>query len=92
VPAPAMIITLQHGPEPTARHLLLEISMSAPHLLVAAVGRSCRTCGGTVTPGSSCAPFCSDRCRLADLGNWFGGRYAISREIEEDDLMDPEIE
>lgn len=91
LPAPAMVLTLQHGPEPTARHLRLDVSVRAPHLLVAAVARPCRSCGGEVAPASSFAPFCSDRCRLADLGNWFGGRYAISREIEEDDLVDPEI-
>jgi endogenous inhibitor of DNA gyrase (YacG/DUF329 family) len=22
-------------------------------------------------------PFCSERCKLADLGRWFAGRYAI---------------
>jgi endogenous inhibitor of DNA gyrase (YacG/DUF329 family) len=22
-------------------------------------------------------PFCSDRCRLIDLGRWLGGRYTI---------------
>lgn len=24
------------------------------------------------------APFCSERCRLLDLGNWVEGRYVIS--------------
>lgn len=24
------------------------------------------------------APFCSERCRLIDLGNWLGGRYVIA--------------
>ena len=33
-------------------------------------------------------PFCSDRCRLSDLGKWFGEEYRIERnarpgEIEE---------
>jgi hypothetical protein len=23
-------------------------------------------------------PFCSDRCRLIDLGNWASGKYVIS--------------
>jgi endogenous inhibitor of DNA gyrase (YacG/DUF329 family) len=23
-------------------------------------------------------PFCSDRCRLLDLGKWFDGRYRIA--------------
>ncbi|MDP9171484.1 MAG: DNA gyrase inhibitor YacG [Acidobacteriota bacterium] len=24
------------------------------------------------------APFCSERCRLIDLGNWASGKYVIS--------------
>ncbi len=29
-------------------------------------------------------PFCSDRCRLTDLGNWASGRYAIPDTAAED--------
>ena len=25
-------------------------------------------------------PFCSDRCRLVDLGNWLGGTYRVPAE------------
>ena len=32
-------------------------------------------------------PFCSERCRLADLGNWASERYVVSEPaFEEDDL------
>ena len=31
-------------------------------------------------------PFCSARCRSADLGRWLAGQYQISRPIEERDL------
>jgi endogenous inhibitor of DNA gyrase (YacG/DUF329 family) len=27
-------------------------------------------------------PFCSDRCRLIDLGRWLGGAYGIVPETE----------
>lgn len=27
-------------------------------------------------------PFCSARCRSADLGNWLNGRYVIAEESE----------
>ena len=91
LPAPGLVITLGHGPESTARHARIQVASSSPHLLAACSGDPCRSCGGVVMPGSAFEPFCSDRCRLADLGNWFGGRYSISREIEEDDLIDPEI-
>jgi endogenous inhibitor of DNA gyrase (YacG/DUF329 family) len=28
-------------------------------------------------------PFCSERCKLVDLGNWLGGRYRIPAESVE---------
>jgi endogenous inhibitor of DNA gyrase (YacG/DUF329 family) len=28
-------------------------------------------------------PFCSERCKMAELGLWFEGRYVISREQDE---------
>lgn len=30
-------------------------------------------------------PFCSQRCKTIDLGNWFGEAYRISRPIAADD-------
>lgn len=47
---------------------------------------TCRVCGGAFKPDSPSAPFCSERCRLADLGKWFSGEYRISREIKDTDL------
>jgi tRNA threonylcarbamoyladenosine biosynthesis protein TsaE len=91
LPAPGMVLTLQHGPEENTRHLLIEVSVTSPHLLSAAVGRPCRSCGDLIALENTFAPFCSERCRMADLGSWFEGRFSISREIEEDDLIDPEI-
>jgi endogenous inhibitor of DNA gyrase (YacG/DUF329 family) len=32
------------------------------------------------------APFCSDRCRVIDLGKWASGEYRISSPI-----LDPEV-
>jgi endogenous inhibitor of DNA gyrase (YacG/DUF329 family) len=60
---------------------------SAPR---AAASARCRTCDRELTPEAPHAPFCSMRCRQADLGRWFNGEYAISRPIEESDLLDPE--
>lgn len=28
-------------------------------------------------------PFCSERCKLLDLGQWFGERYGIAAEDEQ---------
>jgi endogenous inhibitor of DNA gyrase (YacG/DUF329 family) len=30
-------------------------------------------------------PFCSERCKLIDLGNWASEKYVISTPIEEDE-------
>lgn len=30
-------------------------------------------------------PFCSQRCKTIDLGNWLGETYRISRPLTEDD-------
>lgn len=46
----------------------------------------CRSCGTLFPADAPTAPFCSDRCRLADLGKWFSGEYRISRDIKESDL------
>ncbi len=32
-------------------------------------------------------PFCSDRCKLVDLGRWIDGSYLISRELNEDEQI-----
>ena len=53
--------------------------------------RTCPTCSHSVDSESGFFPFCSSRCRMADLGSWFSGSYTVSREIEEDDLIDPDL-
>jgi uncharacterized protein len=44
---------------------------------------SCRELVDSTTPS---VPFCSNRCRLADLGKWFNEDYVISRDIKDADL------
>jgi len=43
------------------------------------VTRTCPTCGKPVAAAgqSPAHPFCSDRCRLIDLGRWLGEEYRI---------------
>jgi endogenous inhibitor of DNA gyrase (YacG/DUF329 family) len=39
----------------------------------------CPTCRRlTLWDGNPCRPFCSERCKLADLGNWASERYRIA--------------
>jgi tRNA threonylcarbamoyladenosine biosynthesis protein TsaE len=47
--------------------------------------RSCPTCGAAVSDSADTFPFCSSRCRYADLGRWFSGSYNISRPLTERD-------
>jgi len=35
-------------------------------------------------------PFCSDKCRLLDLGNWVDGNYKVSRPLDPTDHEDPD--
>ena len=36
--------------------------------------------------GTRFAPFCSDRCKLIDLGRWLTGKYQISvKDVDEED-------
>jgi endogenous inhibitor of DNA gyrase (YacG/DUF329 family) len=47
----------------------------------------CPVCRNTFDPSESTAmPFCSDRCRLVDLGRWMGERYAVPSDRADDDL------
>lgn len=46
----------------------------------------CPTCNTLVTKQDEYFPFCSDRCRLIDLGKWASGGYRISSPI-----LDPEV-
>lgn len=41
--------------------------------------RTCPICGkpSPPRPVNRSAPFCSDRCRLVDLGKWLGEEYRI---------------
>jgi endogenous inhibitor of DNA gyrase (YacG/DUF329 family) len=44
----------------------------------------CPTCKREMSASETArGPFCSARCRAADLGNWLSGQYRISSAIEE---------
>lgn len=58
----------------------------------------CPICKKAVKSGGADFPFCSDRCRLIDLGKWSSGGYVISspvsdaEELIQDMPEDPERE
>ena len=44
-------------------------------------------------PKKSYFPFCSDRCRMVDLGRWLTGQYVIPGEpVQEEQLPPPPID
>lgn len=45
---------------------------------------TCRKVGDWLSLPS--APFCSPRCKLVDLGKWFGGEHAISEPLRSEHL------
>ena len=48
----------------------------------------CPICRKEVPLDSPDVPFCSDRCRLIDLGKWASGDYKISSPIFDEDLLE----
>ena len=38
----------------------------------------CPICKKDVAPGEPEFPFCSERCRIIDLGNWASEKYKVS--------------
>ena len=53
----------------------------------------CPTCDKAVAwiAGSKFRPFCSDRCRLIDLGEWADGNRAIPSDPEHDDVTESDL-
>jgi hypothetical protein len=43
----------------------------------------CPTCKKPVNSQAADFPFCSDRCRLLDLGKWASGGYVISSPVHD---------
>lgn len=73
------------GREGSSRRL--RDALESVHEAVAvAEDRRCPICGGPLAGGEGeSPPFCSARCRMADLGRWFRGEYAVSRPLDAGD-------
>ena len=52
--------------------------------------RNCPTCQLEMAADSTLAsrPFCSERCKMADLGKWLDGEYSISRPLTLEEALD----
>lgn len=54
-------------------------------------GTPCPICHkpASAEPANPWRPFCSERCKLADLGQWFAGRYAIPADPDPETPAEP---
>jgi len=48
----------------------------------------CPICKKDVEPGDAEFPFCGERCRIIDLGNWSAEKYVIPSPIQAGDEAD----
>lgn len=48
----------------------------------------CPTCRNIVLRSDPEFPFCSERCRLIDLGKWASGKYVISTPITDPESIE----
>jgi hypothetical protein len=55
------------------------------------ISAKCPICKQPVERANPEFPFCTDRCRLLDLGNWASERYIISSPAFLEDLEATEI-
>ncbi len=53
-----------------------------------ATSEKCRKCSKPIYSTADTYPFCSNRCRFADLGSWFDESYMTSRQADADDYPD----
>lgn len=50
----------------------------------------CPICKKEVAPDSEFFPFCSERCKIIDLGNWASEKYVVSTPIQPEDAENEE--
>lgn len=55
---------------------------------------TCPTCNKRVkwTQSNPDRPFCSERCRLIDLGAWADEQHAIPGDTQADDILSSEVD
>ena len=45
----------------------------------------CVICKKEVSPEAEFFPFCSERCKIIDLGNWASEKYIVSTPVQAED-------
>ena len=49
----------------------------------------CPMCGREVPEEARFKPFCTERCRLLDLGNWLDERYVVPAKLDDESAPVP---
>ena len=57
-------------------------------MTVPPAGYRCPACGDWSPATAPWRPFCSERCKLIDLGHWLAGRYKIPARDDDEDTTD----
>jgi len=52
----------------------------------------CPICKKDVALDAPDFPFCSERCRLIDLGNWASEKYVVSSPVQQPPTAEPDDE
>ena len=52
--------------------------------------RKLKTAKDSTPEDGKCLPFCSERCKLIDLGAWFDSDYAVPSKLEDNEDMETE--
>jgi tRNA threonylcarbamoyladenosine biosynthesis protein TsaE len=99
LPEEALRLTIEHlgADRPEARRIRIEDrtdSATDADVLGAALGERtadaasrCPVCQAPLGADAATFPFCSGRCRMADLHRWFGGGYRLTRPATADDEL-----
>jgi endogenous inhibitor of DNA gyrase (YacG/DUF329 family) len=53
---------------------------------------NCPICRKDVSRENPDFPFCSERCRIIDLGNWASGKYVVSTPLSSTTSVEDTIE
>ncbi len=59
--------------------------MEKPRVRKPRLSLKCPICRKVVKSGDPDFPFCSERCRVIDLGKWASGAYVISSPLQDTD-------
>ena len=70
---------LPHGEQTPLSHSIYNWSVEHKRK----IQLKCPICRKAVASGAEDLPFCSERCRLVDLGKWASGQYVITSPVQD---------